>query len=379
MKTVLFVSCFEEWYKNRLEPIVNCFSAADNNVLCVVSDYNHIKKTYSHKMNKKCTYIHVPQYGSNISVRRIVSHLIFGQKIKKLIREMHPDLLYLVVPPNNAAKYCMKYKKNQPGTKLILDIIDLWPESMPLGRLKNTLPANVWRKWRDKSIEIADHVFTECDLYQEKLKLSPERTSTLYLFKEQSAEERELVQKIIENRKSSGSIIKFAYLGSMNHIIDIDSICSVIMEFMAAGYGCELHAIGCGENKERFEALAQRIGCSTYFYGAVFDEKKKIKILAPCDYAFNMMKGEISVGLTIKSMDYLSYGLPIINNIKGDTWKLVEEENVGLNADAANPFVMPTQIINHADVVKVFQDRFEKESFKQNARKVLMELGIIHG
>ena len=58
---------------------------------------------------------------------------------------------------------------------------------------------------------------------------------------------------------------------------------------------------------------------------------EKINILAPCDYALNIMKDNVSVGLTIKSIDYLSYGLPLINNIKGDTWKLINDEKIGLN------------------------------------------------
>lgn len=30
-------------------------------------------------------------------------------------------------------------------------------------------------------------------------------------------------------------------------------------------------------------------------------------------------------------MDYFEYGLPIINNIHGDTWSVIEREDLGIN------------------------------------------------
>ncbi len=93
-----------------------------------------------------------------------------------------------------------------------------------------------------------------------------------------------------------------------------------------------------------------------HYYGKVYDEFEKSQILGLCDYCFNMMKREVSVGLTIKSIDYLSMGIPIINNIAGDTWNLVEDENIGINFDG--------------DVSKIIQKIKEENSVEKgiNAR-----------
>lgn len=358
MKKALLISCFEEWYKDRLEPICDILANSGYSIKCVLSDYNHIGKRYSEKKEEKCDYIHVPKYKSNISLHRIWSHLVFGRKVNTVIQEYKPDLLYLVLPPNNTARYCIKYKKENPKARLIIDIIDLWPESMPLGKLKNTSPAKMWMRWRDGAVRIADRVFTECDLYQEKLRriLIPSKTTTLHLYKEQTDEERRLVREIIEKKKND-DVIRFAYLGSMNSIIDIDGICGVIQSFVSSGKTCELHAIGDGESRDKFEDAVKSTGCKTQFYGPVFDELEKIRILAPCDYAFNMMKGNITVGLTIKSIDYLSYGLPLINNIKGDTWKLVEDEGIGINISITDSIdLLP--LISHKQAIETFIKKF---------------------
>ena len=44
-----------------------------------------------------------------------------------------------------------------------------------------------------------------------------------------------------------------------------------------------------------------------------------------------MMKSTVEVGLTMKSVSYFQLGLPIINNIKGDTWNLIKEYDAGIN------------------------------------------------
>lgn len=364
MKKAILISCFEEWYRDRLKPIEDYLINSGYEVKCILSDFNHIGKKYSRKENS-CDYIHVPKYESNISIQRIRSHLFFGRSISQVLKDNHPDLIYLIVPPNNSAIRCSKYKKAYPKTTFILDIIDLWPESIPLGRLKHTLPANIWRNWRNDAIRVADHVFTECDLYKEMLKgvLIPEKTSTLYLFKEQTEEEQVLVQGILSRGKTD-NVIRFAYLGSMNNIIDIEGICEVITQFIEVGKSCELRAIGDGESREDFEGAVRRTGCQAHFYGLVFDELEKIKILAPCDYAFNMMKDTSAVGLTIKSIDYLSYGLPLINNIKGDTWILINKKKIGNNIVKHNRInVDEFSLLNHRRVRDIYIECFSKNSF----------------
>lgn len=368
MKKALIVSCFE-WYKERLEPIRDLLVGRGYDVTVLTTDFNHTQKAERQERFEACTYVHVPPYRSNLSVQRIRSHLCFGREVGAFLEKLRPDLVYAVIPPNTVSNHCRRYKEKHPETRLIVDIIDLWPESMPLGKLRATPPAKLWTRWRDDALRVADHVFTECDLYQEKLGpvLDPARTSTLYLFKDQGDEERALVRQLIGRRGGDG-VVRFAYLGSMNNIIDIDGICGVLRRFAEQGRACELVAVGGGEARERFEEAVKGTGCRTRFCGFVYDEMEKARLLAPCDYAFNMMKGDVSVGLTIKSIDYLSYGLPLINNIKGDTWRLVEAEGIGVNVDGV-PADVPE--IDHGAVADVFERRFTKASFVRRIGEIL--------
>ena len=366
MKKALLISCFN-WYKTRLEPIREILLEKGYEVTILIADFDHFNKAPIRNKYPECVYITVPRYKKNLSIRRVYSHLFFGREVNKYLEKEQPDLVYCQVPPNNVAKYCTRYKKQKPETKLILDIIDLWPESIPqrsvLCKVALGVISPIWKKWRKDCIETADHIFTECDFYREKLRLPPEKSSTLYLFKEQTEEEQRLVQKIINEKKDDG-IVRFAYLGSMNHIIDIEGIVVVIKKFIEDGYECQLHAIGDGENRKEFEKVVIDTGCITYFYGSVHDEMRKIRILAPCDYALNMMKSTSEVGLTTKSIDYLSYGLPLINNIKGDTWGLVDDKGCGVNVQNLDEL---QKSFDHTKIMKVYLDKFVKKTFIASA------------
>ncbi len=373
MKKAILISCFD-WYTTRLQPIREYLIEKGYQVIVLTSDFEHISKKPVQKRFKECTYISVPRYKKNLSVQRMYSHLKFGKEIDKFIYKDQPDLIYALLPPNNIGKYILSYKKKYPKTKVVIDIIDLWPESMPLNKLRNIPGMNIWRSWRNRAIENANFIFTECGMYNNVLKdqLINIDHKVLHLFKDQDDETAAIVRSNL-GHVSKCDNISFAYVGSMNHILDIDGICRVITSFIEEGYKCALHAIGIGENKEEFKKQVENTGCNCIFYGAVFEEKEKAKILSCCDYAFNMMKDTSAVGLTIKSIDYFSLGLPIINNIKGDTWELVEKMKIGYNVDQNNK-IRNIGFIDHQQVYKVYNDMFTRQVYIKNIEESLSEI-----
>ena len=126
MKKAVLISCFN-WYKKRLRPIERLLCDNDYDVSIILSDFNHVTKEKFTEEIPNCTYIHVPPYKKNLSFARIKSHLFFGKQVAKFIEKEKPDLVYLLLPPNNTSKFCTQYKRKNPNTRLIIDIIDLWP------------------------------------------------------------------------------------------------------------------------------------------------------------------------------------------------------------------------------------------------------------
>lgn len=372
LKRAVLISCFD-WFDTRLKPIKEVLDS-EYEVYCYISDFVHTSKQYISDKKPECIYIHIPPYKKNISFARIKSSLVFGRKIGHILEDVQPDLVYLLIPPNNTARYCAKYKHKHPNILYYLDLIDLWPESFPIdNRIKKSIAFKYWQQLRNDSIEIADHVFTECNLYVDHLndELNQNKVTTLYLFRNENPGLMNEVEKCIQHKAhKKRDSISICYLGSINHLIDIDVICGLIKGLINAGKEVELKVIGVGESKDLLLSQAGKAGAEIIYYGSVYDQNEKLKLIGTCDFGLNIMKSNVVVGLTIKSVDYLSMGIPIINNIRGDTWSLVDEERIGINL-TDNLEINALRIIN-ADFVKmslnaqkVFTEQFTITAFKK--------------
>lgn len=382
MKKAVLISCFN-WYEKRLFFIRQELIKKGYDVVVLLSDYDHIKKNVLENRFLECEYVSVPFYKKNISLTRAKSHFAFGHSINERLEEIKPDFIYALVPPNNVGYYCSRYKKNNPKTKLIIDVIDLWPESMTIPLLKYNVLALLWKKLRQRALLSADRVVLECDYYKQVLSadLVDEKTSVLRLFSEFKcsdlifADECQMTYRTqINNQK-----ISFAYLGSLNSIIDYDAILAILNSLILLGFYVEFQIIGEGSERKRFIEKLKKIGVNVIYYGMIFDTSKKIQLLSHCDFAFNMMKNSVAVGLTMKSIDYFSIGLPIINTIKGDTWELVEAESIGFNFSGdIDDFVVFCKEVDinvlRKNVRKMFFKYFTVESFVNNVNVLLDSL-----
>ena len=233
------------------------------------------------------------------------------------------------MPPNTLARELATYKKSTPNVKLIFDVCDMWPEAFPVASLKPVLAPffSLWKKLRDKALPSADLVITECDLFREKLLPIPAKTI------------RWTVAGLPKSEISFGGSLKetlsstelhLAYLGSINNLIDIPRIAEFVKEASTVK-PVTVHVIGTGEKKEEFFSALRDATARVIDYGVVYDEKKKAEIFSHCHAGLNVMKPEVCVGLSMKSLEYLKFGLPLVNSLRGDTAKFVTESGVGIN------------------------------------------------
>lgn len=82
------------------------------------------------------------------------------------------------------------------------------------------------------------------------------------------------------------------------------------------------------------------------------------------------MKNTVVVGLTMKSMDYFEAGLPIINNIHGDTWDIIANNKLGFNSDNLSS-IIDYDISLRKNVRNYFEDNFSVDAFERNIDNTL--------
>lgn len=314
-------------YEPRAENVGEFFSAKGYSVTYIYSDFLHReKKKRKDFQHSGHVYLPTKSYSKNISFRRIVSHYKFSRDLEKILLKKEFDVIYMLIPANFLLLAGKRVKKAK-GTKLIVDVIDLWPESIVPKKLKNFPLIKQWRQIREKGLACADWTFTECDLYNQTIKFNNSNHSTMYWGKGPRAQNFQ--------RDVSKKFIDIAYLGSINNIIDIDFICKILVA-LNVFKPVRLNIIGSGEKKEKFIAEVRKFGIIVKYHGPIYDDEKKKDILKTCMFGLNIMKDNVNVGLTMKSVEYFYFGIPIINNIKGDTEHFIDKYGVGVNINKYN-------------------------------------------
>ena len=339
-KTAYFISSTNH-YNVRTGKFVNDYIKKGYDVIYVTSDFDHMtKKRYYFNEYKNSKQLHVISYKKNLSISRILSHLMFSYKTFYMLLACKPELVYVEVPNNSLVKSSAKYKKIN-NAEIIVDIFDMWPESMPV-KTKNIIVNrgfNIWRNFRNKNLKFADQIWIECDYYRELLSAQninlPMETKYLTL---------ENAETSIETKVSEAEI-DLCYLGSINNIIDISLIEKIVSE-LAKNKRTRIHIIGDGERKDEFLEILKQNSIEIIDHGKVYEIDKLQEIFNQCWFGVNVLREDLAIGITMKSISYFRGGLPIINTVEGDTSRFVEECNIGINVDRHDVESCVSRILN---------------------------------
>ena len=228
----------------------------------------------------------------------------------------------------------------------------------------------MWSRYRNKYISSSDGVIYECKMFQDHVsKYHPTVSSqVIYLGKEDYYAGDFIIDKNMD------SILKFAYVGSINNIIDINLIVNIIKD-VGTKRNVELVVIGGGENEQQLSDLCKRNGVVFNNYGIIYDDDEKHKILKSCHFGLNIMKNNVAVGATMKSLEYFHEGLIIVNNISADTETIINNNYCGYNINENNyvEIIKSLQEIDNETIItmmnnsrKVYDEYFNSNSVDMN-------------
>lgn len=318
---ITIINCFDV-YDHRVELLQDGLSREGYQVSVLIPDFRHIQKCRRASCPKGAEMLPTKPYYYNFSLVRIQSHMRFAEDALTRAKELRPDILWVLVPPNSLVKAAALYKAQRPELKLVLDVMDLWPETMPVAGFSLTPLGRPWRNLRDRFLNKADVIVTESSQYWKTLQkhCDKEKLHTLYVARDFSL--RRLTGRPPTDR------IALCFAGRIDKSLDLLAMNRLIQ---GCGYPVELHVIGDGEEKSRLRQMAEVVGANVIFHGEIYAPEKKREIFDRCHCGLNLLKGALSSEPTMKSVDYLSASLPIINNVRGAMWDFVEKYPVGLN------------------------------------------------
>jgi glycosyltransferase involved in cell wall biosynthesis len=342
------------------------FSKKGYDPIVLYSNFSHSLKKFRKFDNKRFIALETISYRSSLSIKRVFSYLIFCYKVYKFLGKNSFDVVYINLPPNGIGLAVLLRKSRY--FKLIVDIIDLWPEAFPHNNniIKKILLIifGIFPKIiRKKTIENSDFCIAESELFYNKLSLqNKNKTKVIYIKKFQSE------KPFFENLSKEMTII---YLGNIGNIYDFESLFSII-KGVQNNRKIKLHILGLGPQSDWLFDNLKSNKINYHYHGSSFDETLKKEIISKCWFGFNGYKKNTEVALSYKSVDYLSYGVPLINSAKEDTFRLVENENIGYNFDSKfiDPIIVKLSDINLSEVLKmknrsyeIFKNKFSGQSY----------------
>lgn len=356
------IICISDNYLPRAKVLADFYSAKQESTLILTPDFSHSHKTPIQDRQEGVLYLHHRPYQKNLSWQRIYGHIEFAKLARKTIEQIEPKRIHCLVPANSLAKQMDIYKKHHPKVELILDINDLWPESLPIPGFDYTPPAWIWRMLRNRHLSRADYVFCECKLFADILrKQTGIDADVLYWSREDANIE---INPAYQGPlyKHSKPVLSVCYLGSVNNIIDLDYMKEFLSK-LSLKVQVDLHLIANGAKKqEMIDRLSPIV--NVIDHGLVYDSAKKQEIFSICHFSLNLMKPTVCIGLSMKSLDYLEAGLPILNSLGGDLHRWIEENQCGINLDREN-------IDENVDqVLQLLNDLDSLQSMRNNARSL---------
>jgi hypothetical protein len=377
-KKILIISNFYEELSTSRPFLVSKYFEKNNFVTIATADFCHAKKQRVTYNRENIIYLPVITYNKNLSFKRILSHIVFSVQLIRLILRLKPDLIYICIPPNIAG-FLGLISGKIIKSKIIIDIIDIWPEALPIPKrikkLFNFLIGWLWKSLRNFAISASDYVITESDYFYEKVCKNVNNGSVVHLAKLDS----DTTLTIPDITNSNQLII--GYLGSISNIYDFKSLINIINGIQ--NRDIKLVIIGDGEYRQNLLRELDKNNIKYEFYGIVYDEDEKSKLLSQCHFGYNGYKNTTEVALSYKSIEYFSFGIPLINSAKLDTWNIVEHYKVGINfsSDEISRVCEFLKNIEPKDIeemrkrtYQLYTDKFSWNYYKQTMNNVLRKL-----
>lgn len=337
MANFILVSAFTNIKATSNNRILTIFNQVDGEKMVVTTDFNHGNKRYYEKdeaTHAQQVLLHVQAYTSNISIKRIWSHLVFARQLKKFLNSLEekPSTIYCSMPTSSSAFVCAKYCKKH-GIKFVIDVIDLWPDSLlPLVKGQKVIKALLWpwsylTRFAYKSADVimgeSVKYANEAKKYNQKAEVYP-----VYL-----GVDMHIINKVKEGKPvlldKPEDEVWIAYSGALGVSYDFRTLLEAVKNIHGR-YKYKLWFVGDGVKRGEIESLINEYGLNAEITGFLPYEQL-LGYLSFCDIAINIFRNNTKVVYSYKFNDYVAMDCFVLNSLDGETAQMVDEYRIGRN------------------------------------------------
>lgn len=340
--------------------------------IVVTTDFDHRKKKYyelSEMQHANQVNLHVPAYHKNLSLSRIWSHIVYAIRLRKFLYQMEdkPDVIYCTMPTSSSAYICARFCRKF-GIKYVIDVIDLWPDSLlPLVKGKSIIKACLypWTYMTRFSYKNADVIMGESKKYVSEAKKYNKKATAypIYLGVDINYINKIKIEHDVQLLKPNGEIW-IGYAGSLGYSYDFKSLLDAVNS-IKGGYQYKLWFIGDGGRRDEIEEFIKEHELNAEITGFLPYEKL-LGYLSYCDIAVNIFRSNTKVIYSYKFNDYVAMNCFVLNSLEGETSEMIDQYKIGRNFNFSdNPL---------SNVMSEVLDRWEcYSSWKNNNQRLIRE------
>lgn len=306
-----------------------------------------------------------PGYRTNVSFTRFASHRGFVVALRNWlagqIGKRRIDVAYSAFPLI-ASNLVLADFKNLFRFKLVIDVIDIWPEAIAaafpiLERLKVLL----WPLTRkaDRAYAAADGLVAVSETYLARARRRrPEQPGMVaYL-----GSDREMVDSIPAASLRLG-VFRLVYLGTLSHSYDMATVVRGVNILRKSYPDMELHVLGDGPHRQKIQALG---GDGVIFYGFV-PYVQMVAIAKSCDLAISPIVKTAAQSVTYKISDYFALGLPILSSQRNPEVVELIRKAGGVHYEAGN-------VQSFCEAVRHFIAQTDRDEIRLRTKKIGVEM-----
>lgn len=236
--------------------------------------------------------------------------------------------------------YSWKHKK-----KLLLYCLDLWPESLAAGGIKqNSIIYKFFNKISGHIYRSCDHIivtsYSFIDYLSGKYHIDKNRISYLPQYAE------DIFSDIKPMKDKDGDKINLVFAGNTGKVQSVQTVIEAA-EILRENQKILFHIVGGGTDLARLQAMVEQKGLTNViFYGRrPIEEMPKFYAMADAMLVTLAKDPLLSLTLPGKVQSYMAAGKPIIGAIDGETKAVVEKAGCGLIGASEDPMALAKNIL----------------------------------
>lgn len=319
-------------------------------------------------------FIYEPGYRKNIDLRRVRSHRIAAENLRKLLeKEGDYDLIYAEIPPNDVALAAAEYA-HRNKIPFVADVNDLWPEAMRMVfdiPIVSDLLFYPLKRDAEKVYSLTSGVIGTSDEYRDRPFLNQKRDvlkETVYVGNEIFVFDREAERHADEVQKEDGTFW-VTYAGTIGTSYDIRTMVLAAEELMKQGKTkIRFQILGDGPTREMLENLAKERKIQNVKFTGYVPYEQMAAYLVKSDVLINSFVRKAPQSIVTKIGDYLAAGKPMINTCMSPEFrKKVEQDGFGINVE-------PEDVRELVNAVEwMYENEAERNDMGNRARKIAEE------